>query len=117
MDGYTECYEDFGSSNGRGTADAVWLAYCVELLRAFEVNLVLWWSCKSILLRATTESIYFLKIFSLFIFRERGREGERKGEKHWCERYLDWLPLARPQLGTWRTTQACALTGMGNLSI
>ena len=30
------------------------------------------------------ELIYslFLNIFYLFIFRERGREGERKGEKH-----------------------------------
>ena len=28
-----------------------------------------------------------------------------------CERYIDWLPLTRPQLGTWSATQACALTG------
>ena len=28
-----------------------------------------------------------------------------------CERYIDWLPLTHPQLGTWTTTQACALTG------
>ena len=27
---------------------------------------------------------WFLKIFYLFIFRERAREGERKGEKHQC---------------------------------
>ena len=26
----------------------------------------------------------FLKIFYFFIFRERGREGEREGEKHQC---------------------------------
>ena len=26
----------------------------------------------------------FLKRFYLFIFRERGREGEREGEKHQC---------------------------------
>ena len=26
----------------------------------------------------------FLKRFYLFVFRERGREGERKGEKHQC---------------------------------
>ena len=24
---------------------------------------------------------------------------------------MDWLPLVRPQLGTWLTTQARALTG------
>ena len=36
---------------------------------------------------------------------ERGREGER-------ERNINvWLPLAYPVLGTWPTTQACALTG------
>ena len=28
-----------------------------------------------------------------------------------CERYIDRLPLAHLQLGTWPTTQACALTG------
>ena len=28
-----------------------------------------------------------------------------------CERSIDQLPLARPQLGTWTATQACALTG------
>ena len=27
-----------------------------------------------------------------------------------CERYIDWLPLKRPQLGTCPATQACALT-------
>ena len=39
-----------------------------------------------------------------FIFRERGREGEREGNVH------VWLPLKHPLLGTWPTTQACALT-------
>ena len=48
----------------------------------------------------------FFKRFYLFIFRDRGREREKEGEK------LDvWLPLARPQLGTQLVTQACALTG------
>ena len=28
-----------------------------------------------------------------------------------CERYINWLPLAHPQLGTWPAPQACALTG------
>ena len=44
--------------------------------------------------------------FYLFNFRERETEGEIEGEEHqW------WLPLVRPLLGTWPTTQACALTG------
>ena len=32
----------------------------------------------------TTNPLIFLKRFYLFIFRERGREGESKGEKHQC---------------------------------
>ena len=27
------------------------------------------------------------------------------------ERYVNWLPLTHPQLGTWPATQACALAG------
>ena len=46
----------------------------------------------------------FFKV-SFFIFREMGREEER-------ERNISgWLPLLRPLLGTWPTTQAHALTG------
>ena len=46
-----------------------------------------------------------LKKKILFIFREgEGREKDR-------ERNINvWLPLACPPLGTWPTTQACALT-------
>ena len=48
---------------------------------------------------------WFLKIF---IFRERGREGEREGEKHQCV-VASHMP---PTGGTiWLTTQACGLTG------
>ena len=47
--------------------------------------------------------LFFFKI--LFIFRQSEKEGER-------ERNIDvWLPLTHPLLGTWPTTQACALTG------
>ena len=41
----------------------------------------------------------FLK--NLFIFRERRKKGERKGEKHQCERNMYWLLLV------------CTLTGRG----
>ena len=51
------------------------------------------------------EEDFFLKI--LFIFEDRGREGETLV----CERYIDRLPLSHPQMGTWPTTQPCALTG------
>ena len=42
--------------------------------------------------------INFIILFYLFIFRERGREGEREGEKHQCV-----VPLARPLLGAGRS--------------
>ena len=41
--------------------------------------------------------ILFKKI--LFIFGEREREGERKGEKHQFARHIDQLPLICPQTG------------------
>ena len=50
---------------------------------------------------------FFLKRFYLFIFRERGREGDRQGNIN------VWLPLVHLLLGTWPTTQACALIGNG----
>ena len=49
--------------------------------------------------------LFFLR-FYLFIFRQRGREGEREGEKHQC-----MVASHTPLRGTWPTTQACALTG------
>ena len=51
------------------------------------------------------EGLFKKKKKILFIFRERGREGE--GERN----IKVWLPLRCPLLETWPTTQACALTG------
>ena len=42
----------------------------------------------------------------LFLFRERGREGEREGERNQCV-----VASCAPPLGTWPATQECALTG------
>ena len=50
--------------------------------------------------------LYFLKIF-IYLFLERG-EGR---EKEWERNLSVWLPRMCPLLGTWPTTQACALTG------
>ena len=47
----------------------------------------------------------FLKF--LFIFREGEGGRKRGGEISMC----GWVLLLFPQLGTWPTTQACALTG------
>ena len=49
---------------------------------------------------------YFFKDF-IYLFLERGREGEREGEKHQCV-VASHMPLL---LGTWPTTQTCALIG------
>ena len=51
--------------------------------------------------------LYFFQGFYLFIFRQRGREGERKGEKHQCV-VISHGPPTGDQ--TWLATQACALT-------
>ena len=53
----------------------------------------------------------FLKRFYLFIFREKGRKGERGREKLRCKRHINRLPLTCPPLGTWPTTLEFALTG------
>ena len=56
--------------------------------------------------------VFFLR-YHLFIFRERGREGEREGERRHCVVAFHIVVAARlehPLLGTWPTTQACALT-------
>ena len=55
-------------------------------------------------------SLYIFSLF-FFFFSKRAGEGEREGEKHWCVRYIDRLPLECPQLGTSPANQACTLTG------
>ena len=60
-----------------------------------------------------TESVFgffFLKILFTYLVRGKGREKERE-RNITCERYVDWVPLARHQLEAWPPTQACALTG------
>ena len=47
--------------------------------------------------------VLFLRFYWL-IFREKGKEGERKGEKHWCERNIGCFSDKPP-------THECALTG------
>ena len=53
--------------------------------------------------------ISFLKDF-IYLFLERGEGREKKRERNGNV----WLPLMCPLLGTWLTTQACALTGDRN---
>ena len=49
--------------------------------------------------------LYLKILFIFFLDRGEGREKERERNTN------VWLPLARPLLGTWPATQACALTG------
>ena len=57
--------------------------------------------------------LFILKIYLLIYFLERGEGREKERERN-----VDQLPLARPRMGTWPSTQACALTGnrAGDLS-
>ena len=49
---------------------------------------------------------FFFKRFYLFIFRERGKQGEREGEKHQCV-----VASHTPPTGDPAETQACTQTG------
>ena len=53
---------------------------------------------------------YFFKDF-IYSFLERGKGREKEKEMLMCERHINHLPLTRTQLGTWPTTQVCALAG------
>ena len=74
------------------------------------------WSCMIQRLILLSISILFFPLKSstedIQILRERGREGEREGEKHPGEKEtLIGCLLSAPQPGTEPTTQAYALTG------
>ena len=49
----------------------------------------------------------FFKKYFIYLFVQRGEGREKEMERN----SNVWLPLARPMLGTWPITQACALTG------
>ena len=50
---------------------------------------------------------YLKKKLRFYLFLERGKGREKESERN----INVWLSLACPLLGTWPTTQACALTG------
>ena len=56
-------------------------------------------------------SFFFFFKYFIYLFLERGAGREEEEEKHQRERNINRLLLSRCQLGTWPTTQACALTG------
>ena len=65
------------------------------------------WICDLFLCGMTPNQLsHALWNFYLFIFRERGREGERGGEKHQCV-----VSSFVPPTGDLAHNEACALTG------
>ena len=56
----------------------------LNFFQVFEAYWIHWLEDPSFSPSLSTYSSQFLKRFYLFIFRERGRQGERKGEKHQC---------------------------------
>ena len=68
----------------------------------------------SALLSWSEHSFFFLlfKKYFIYLFLKEGKGERKRGRKTlMCVRYIDQLPLAHPQLGSWPATQACALTG------
>ena len=61
------------------------------------------WTVSYILGLSRLIKSFFFKI--VFIFRQRGREGEREGKKHQCV-----VASGTPPTGDLAPTQACALT-------
>ena len=70
--------------------------------------------------------LYIFRRFYLFIFRERGREGEREGEKHWCVRDTlisclshspNWGPGLQPRHVPWLGIEPAAFQFTGQDSI
>ena len=45
-------------------------------------------------------TMYIFKRFYLFIFREKGKEGEEWERNIYMQENIDWLPLTCPQPGT-----------------
>ena len=55
---------------------------------------------------------YILFILFIFIFKEKGKEGEKEGERHQCEKETSIGCLSdAPQPVIEPTTPECALTG------
>ena len=56
------------------------------------------------------EFIHFFKKDFIYLLLMRGEGREKERERNNNVQEIDQLPLAHLQLGTWLTTQACALT-------
>ena len=70
------------------------------------LNCDYWWENSCILYPRIYFFNHFFKDF-IYLFLERGEGKEKERERN----ISVWLPLPCPLLGTWLSTQACALTG------
>ena len=92
---------------------------------------IMWWStpnlffciwicsCPSTICWKNYFPFLFIKRFYLFLFLEGGEGRQKERERNINMWNIDLLPLTCPQLRTWPTTQAYALTGnrSGNLFV
>ena len=88
------------------------MAYCAIEVNNTVLSMELYCSLEQDIRTHTNDFIVpLMKIFFFFFrsliyfYRGEGREKERERNNN------VWFPLAHPLMGTWPTTQACALTG------
>ena len=55
--------------------------------------------------------VFYPHLRNFFFIAFKERKEERKGEKHRCERNIDWLPPIPAQTRDWNTVQVYDLTG------
>ena len=80
------------------------LLYRVSFLSGFQnMTLTPILSATSTIHTPSCFTLNFFLTFYLFIFRERGRKGEREGVKPWCEKEtsIGCLPNLQPRHGSW----------------
>ena len=81
------------------------------------MDILFWWDPPAAGVRLTCLVLFCIFLNNYFedfiyLFLKRGKGGrKRERETSVCYRYINRLPLTCHQLGTWPTTQACALTG------
>ena len=91
-------YNNYNNNNNKFVKCLICLAYwafCLKLITTLSLGIIIYYY---------NYVHYFLRCH-LFLDREEGRDKER------VRNINVWLPSVSPQLGTWLTTQTCALTG------
>ena len=65
-------------------------------------------ACASLVILPAWTFLFFLILIwgHVIDFRERKKEEEREGEKHWCDRNIDWFPFIHVPNGDWTCNPA-----------